>query len=297
MIGKIADLILEHVYKMQFVCEDERKSLRLDLYKDAEKLYQQDPISFARGSLLLLNESVPLLETENYRVKMECAQIWHKNSFDIWVFRIRYYLNLDLAINTQLLAQKIKAAFSCYENNFMKRHDARSGYERLFLQILPSNESEDQNLRAALETILTPDLACDVLGVIAYVAIKNQSKDRKDIPAYMKTIYLAVTSFSVIEGGGLCGWVIENKVGTLRSAGTAWKKLGFLNASKILRDLYEILKDKPTLIQHDEISDKHLIEQIEIAEKNLLNCVTMEELMAAAERYISENAGPFAAVN
>ena len=49
MIGKIADLILEHVYKMQFVCEDERKSLRLDLYKDAEKLYQQDPISFARG--------------------------------------------------------------------------------------------------------------------------------------------------------------------------------------------------------------------------------------------------------
>ena len=214
MIGKIADLILEHVYKMQFVCEDERKSLRLDLYKDAEKLYQQDPISFARGSLLLLNESVPLLETENYRVKMECAQIWHKNSFDIWVFRIRYYLNLDLAINTQLLAQKIKAAFSCYENNFMKRHDASSGYERLFLQILPSNESEDQNLRAALETILTPDLACDVLGVIAYVAIKNQSKDRKDIPAYMKTIYLAVTSFSVIEGGGLCGWVIENKVGS-----------------------------------------------------------------------------------
>ena len=289
MLRKIVDLILEYAFKMQFISEAEQPATRLELYKKAEKLYQSDPLSFSKESLKLLHDKVTLLETDQYESKMECAQIWHKNSFDIWVFRIRYYLNIEPETNTKLLEQKIKLAFSNKGQSFIEAHDARRAYERLFFQALQSNESEDQGLRSSLEKILSHELVRDVDGVVAYVSINNHGKSKKTIPSYMKTIYLAVTSLAVIEGNGLCGWLVENNLRSLRDIANALKKIGLVEAAAILQGLYDILKNNSSFVQQDEICDQHIINQIENTEKQLFNSYTTEELMTAAQRFLSKN--------
>ena len=171
----------------------------------------------------------------------------------------------------------------------MKKHDAIIGYERLFTQVLSADDTEDHNLREDLKNLLTPDFARDIDSIIAYVSINQLFRNKKDIPSYMKTIYFTLTSFSVIEGDGLSGWIIENKIGALRTFSASLKKIGCLNASNTIRDLYDFLKDIPEAIQRDEITDNRVIEQIENAESGLLNSITVDELKVLANKYLNDN--------
>ena len=160
----------------------------------------------------------------------------------------------------------------------MKTFDARHGYEMLFLEILNSKESNEHHLRSALEEVLNGNLARDVDGVIAYVAI---NKDSKKIPAYMKTIYLALTGLSLIEGNGLCGWLIENGISALNNLARALKKIGLTDSSEILQNLYSELKFSQG---NEQINDL-----IEHAEEQLMSTYTSDELIAASEEYFINN--------
>lgn len=285
MINEIADLILNCALKTVFLSEQNRRNMRLELYKSAAQLYYSNPSLFNDASLKLLNDYVPLLETESYQTKMECAQMWHKNSFDVWIFRIRYYLNLSPESDSVLLQKKIKAAFSCKNANFINNHDARAGYDRLFYQIFQSDAPEDHNLRSALNNLLTVDIANDIDGVITYVMINKQVLKRKSIPSHLRTIYVAITNISVIQGDGLHGWLLENNLNILRSVYVALRKLGLLNTSQIMQELHEYVKENPNSLLIDT-ENNIMIEQIEMFEKRLLDSLDKEDLVALAETYL-----------
>ncbi|MBR4034548.1 MAG: hypothetical protein IKJ04_07035 [Clostridia bacterium] len=283
MIRLIIDTILEHAFKMQFLSENDRKSAISDLYSEAEKIYKSDPVSFSKATLMLLNGGSDIIQTDQYRAKMQAAQLWHKNSFDVLVFRIRFFLNINPESDQELLCQKIKAAFAYKSNDFMKTFDARHGYEMLFFEILNSEESREHNLRSALEEILTSDLVRDIDGVIAYVAV---NKDIKSIPEYMKTIYLAVNGLSLIEGNGLCGWLIENGISALNDLSRALKKIGLAESSEVLHDLYSQLKGKSNAFRQ---GNEQINDEIEYAEKQLMSTYSSDTLIAAAEEYFIDN--------
>lgn len=283
MIQLIIDTILEHAFKMQFLSENNRKSAILDLYSEAEIIYKSDPASFSDATLLLLSGETDILKADQYQKKMQAAQLWHKNSFDILVFRIRFYLNINYKSDKELLCQKIKAAFAYKPNDFMKIFDARHGYEMLFFDILNSEESREHNLRSALEEVFTSDLARDIDGVIAYVAV---NKDSKSIPAYMKTIYLAVTGLSLIEGNGLYGWLTENGISTLNNLARALKKISLTDSSEVLQNLYSELKGKSNAFRQ---GNEQINDEIERAENQLMSTYTSDKLIAAAEEYFSIN--------
>ena len=289
MIYKITDLILEYALQNVFASEEGRKALRLKLYSDAKVLYDSDPISFDQATLMLLNENVPLLERDDYQAKQQSAQIWHKNGFDIWVFRIRFYLNISIETDTDLLALKIKKAFSCYMGSFMERHDIRRDYDWLFFYILRSNAPEDDNLRSALEKILSKDLVNDVEGVISYVTAKHFSNQKQNVPTYMRTIYTAVTSLSVIEGDGLRGWLVQNKLSTVNSLYIALKKIELFNVADIILEIFDYVKDVPETKRLNFFTDRYVMEQIEVYEHRLLHSFNDDELMAAAENYFRKH--------
>ena len=277
MIQLIVDTILEYALKIQFLSENDRKSALLDLYNDTAVLYKSNADSFSEATLMLLGDA-DILRTEQYQAKMQAAQLWHKNSFDIWVFRIRFFLNINPESDKELLCKKIKAAFAYKSGDFMKTFDARHGYEMLFFEILNSKESNEHHLRSALEEVLNANLARDIDGVIAYVAI---NKDSKKIPAYMKTIYLALTGLSLIEGNGLCGWLNENGISALNNLARALKKIGLTDSSEILQNLYSELKFSQG---NEQINDL-----IEHAEEQLMSTYTSDELTAASEEYFINN--------
>lgn len=283
MIRLIIDTILEHAFKMQFLSEDDRKSAISDLYSEAEKMYKSDPASFSKATLTLLNGENDILQTDQYQTKMQAARLWHKNSFDILVFRIRFFLNINPESDKELLCQKIKAAFAYKSNDFMKTFDARHGYEMLFFEILNSKESREHNLRSALEEILTSDLVRDIDGVIAYVAL---NKDSKSVPSYMKTIYLAITQLSIIEGDGLYCWLIENGISALNDLTRALKKINLAESSEVLHDLYSQLKGKSNAFRQ---GNEQIIDLIDYAEKQLMSTYSSDKLIAAAEEYFINN--------
>jgi hypothetical protein len=277
MIQLIVDKILEYALKIQFLSDNDRKSALLDLYNDAAVLYKSNADSFSEATLTLLGDA-DILRTEQYQAKMQAAQLWHKNSFDIWVFRIRFFLNINPENDKELLCKKIKAAFAYKSGDFMKTFDARHGYEMLFFEILNSKDSNEHHLKSALEEVLNANLARDVDGVIAYVAI---NKDSKNIPAYMKTIYLALTGLSLIEGNGLCGWLNENGISALNNLARALKKIGLTYSSEILQNLYSELKFPQGNEQINGLIDH--------AEEQLMSTYTSDELIAAAEEYFINN--------
>lgn len=286
MINEIADLILSYAIKMVFSPEVEQRIIRLELYKCAEALYKSNPSLFNSASLELLDDYVPLLETDSYQAKMECAQIWHKNSFDVWIFRIRYYLNLSPESDSVLLQKKIKEAFSYKNSNFINNYDERTGYDRLFYQIFQSDAPEDHNLRSTLSNLLTMDIANDIDGVITYVMVNDQLPKRKNIPYYLKDIYVVVTNISVIQGDGLYGWLIENKIPTLRNLYAALRKMGLLNTSQIVNELYEYVnKNHSSLIRKSE--DNNVIDQIELFERRLLHSLKNEDITSFVEKYLA----------
>lgn len=286
MLNEIADLILSYTTKIVFLPEEERRIIRLELYKCAESLYKSNPSLFNSASLALLDNYVPLLETDSYQAKMECAQIWHKNGFDVWVFRIRYYLNLSPESDSVLLQKKIKDAFSCKNSNFINNRDARTGYDRLFYQIFRSDAPEDYNLRSTLSNLLTIDIANDIDGVITYVMVNDQLPKRMNIPSYLKNIYIVVTNISVIQGDGLYGWLIENKITTLRNLYVALRKMGLLNISQIASELYEFVnKNQSSLRPKSE--DNNVIDQIELFERRLLDSLKNEDIISFAEKYLA----------
>ena len=94
----------------------------------------------------------------------------------------------------------------------------------------------------------------------------------------MKTIYLAVTSLSVIEGDSLCGWLVENNLKSLRDIANALKKIGLVETASILQGLYDILKSNSSFVQQDDICDQHILNQIENTEKQLFNSYRKEDL-------------------
>ena len=286
MTKEFIDLILDYRFRMYYAEADEWERLKTELYQKSENLYLSDPESFHRMTLALLNEHVPILEETEYQIKMECAQIWHKNGFDAWIFRIRYYLNISPEEDSKLLEQKIKKAFSHNSSDVMKTNDMRKGYEGMFYQILSSDAPEDQTLRSTLEKLLTVDLAKDIDGVITYVTLKDYAKEGKKIPAYIKTIYTAVTNIAVIEGDGLRGWLIENRVNSVRSVSSALKKLGLNTSAEIMSELYEFLKHHPDVIRSDQIADESIAKQIEAYEERLSGSLNGEKLQVAAERYL-----------
>lgn len=277
MIKQIVNLILEYALKMQFLSENDRKSALLDLYNDAAVLYKSNADSFSEATLMLLGDA-DILQTEQYQAKMQAAQLWHKNSFDVWVFRIRFFLNINPESDKELLCKKIKAAFAYKSGDFMKTFDARHGYEMLFFEILNSKESNEHHLRSALEEVLNANLAHDIDGVIAYVAI---NKDSKNIPAYMKTIYLALTGLSLIEGNGLCCWLTENGISALNNLARALKKIGLTDSSEVLQNLYSGLKFHQ--------GNKQISDLIEHAEEQLMSTHTSNKLIAVAEEYFINN--------
>ncbi len=280
MKNKIINLITDYAIKIYFVPDSEKSTLRNELYAEAEQLHSSDCVKFEESAWQLLSDDASELEADAVKSKLECAQIWHRNGFDVWMFRILYCLNISPAKCDEILKQKIKAAFSCKEADVLKRHDAQSGYERLFRQVLVSDAPEDQNLRLSLEKVLTPELAGDVPGVVAYVAIKGRAKDT---PSYMKTIYTAVTGLSVIEGDGLHGWITENKVRALKSLASALKKIGMMEQAEILKELYDYLTATDV---EDPLSNTSVIERIEGCEARLMNSFDDNELMSAAENYL-----------
>lgn len=286
MLNEIADLILNYATKIVFLPEAERRIIRLELYKCAEALYKSNPLLFNSASLALLDDYVPLLETDAYQAKMECAQIWHKNSFDVWVFRIRFYLNLSPESDSVLLQRKIKNAFSCKNCSFINNHDARIGYDRLFYQIFQSDAPEDYNLHSSLSNLLTIDIANDIDGVITYVMINDQLPKRLKIPSYLKNIYIVVTNISVIQGDGLYGWLIENNITTLRNLSVALRKMDLLNTSQIVSELYEfVTKNHSSLSPKSENND--VIEQIELFESRILDSLKNEDISLFAEKYLA----------
>ena len=277
MIKQIVNLILDYALKIQFLSDNDRTLAISDLYNESERIYKSDPDSFSEATLMLLGD-VDILQTEQYQAKMQAAQLWHKNSFDIWGFRIRFFLNINPESDKELLCKKIKAAFAYKSGDFMKTFDARHGYEMLFFEILNSKESNEHHLRSALEEVLNTNLARDIDGVIAYVAI---NKDSKNIPAYMKTIYLALTGLSLIEGNGLCCWLTENGISALNNLARALKKIGLTDSSEVLQNLYSELKFSQG---NEQINDL-----IEHAEEQLMSTYTSDELIAASEEYFINN--------
>lgn len=287
MINEIIDMILEFVKKHALAFDEyEKRKIRLELYQNAERLFVLNPDLFNKETLELLDVNVPMLETEACKIRMECAQIWHKNSFDVWIFRIRFYLNISVKSDFVLLRNRMKNAFSYKSKNFMDIHDTRVGYERLIYQVSKSEAPEDQNIKMAIRNMFTKELVCDVDGVLTYVMLKEEEKSKKDIPSYMKTIYTAVTNISVIEGDGLCGWLLENNIRTLRSVCVALKKIGLKDASNIMSELYEYINENFEDKTFDEVSDPIIQRQIEIFENRLMKCINGEMLVSFAEVYL-----------
>jgi hypothetical protein len=165
------------------------------------------------------------------------------------------------------------------------RLDVRAAYEVLFYQILKTDDTEEQNLRAALEYALTEDIVQDVDGVIAYVTIQKYLKNNKSIPLYMKTVHTIVTSLSVIEGDGLHEWLLENKISYSKSLCISLEKIGLTESSKIARKLNEFLKDNPQAIQFNKKTDQNIIDQLQVFEKQLINSFDDDELMKLTEEY------------
>lgn len=289
MIEKITDLILEYALQNVFASEEGRNALRLELYAAAKTLYDADPTLFDQATLTLLNDRVPPLESEDYQAKLQSAQIWHKNGFDTWVFRLRFYLNISVDADTDLLALKIKKAFSCQAGSFMERHDMRSDYERLFFQIFRTNALEDRCLRSALEKILSKDLVNDVDGVIAYVAAIEASNQKQSIPVYMKTIYMAVTNLSVIVGDGLRGWLVQNKLSTVNRFYNALKKIELFDVAAIILEILDYITDVTEANKLEFYTDRYVMEQIEAYEKRLQDSFRDDELQVAAENYLRKH--------
>ena len=121
MIQLIVDTILEYALKMQFLSDNDRTLAISDLYNESERIYKSDPDSFSEATLMLLGDA-DILRTEQYQAKMQAAQLWHKNSFDIWVFRIRFFLNINPESDKELLCKKIKAAFEQSEKEVTDLH-------------------------------------------------------------------------------------------------------------------------------------------------------------------------------
>ena len=166
--------------------------------------------------------------------------------------------------------------------------DARSGYDRLFNQILHSNAIEDRNLRLALSNVLTLDIANDIDGVITYVTVHKQISKRKRIPSYLKTIYVVVTSMSIIQGDGLYGWLIENHIQALQKLCVAIKKIGLLNAFQVLNELYRYISDNFDSVIF-EPKNSIVVEQIEMFETRLMKSLKNEDITAVAQKYLDLN--------
>ena len=274
---------------MTFCCHSDRIMIKNELFLSAESLYRSNPELFNTETFELLNDSIPFLENEDYQVKMECAQIWHKNIIDIWIFRLRYYLNIATSIDDELLMQKIKYAYTARNEDFIKRFDARTGYDNLFYSMFRSNDAQNQNLRRALENIITLDLAQDVDGVVAYVMIKEALNEKKDIPSYMETIFTAVTNLSLIENGGLCTWLLENNISTLKKTYTALKKIGMKEVSEVLQEVCIFLKENADVCQVVQITDPTILCQIEEYGKRLKKVYSNKVLFDSIEAYFLTN--------
>lgn len=183
----------------------------------------------------------------------------------------------------------INSAFSYRNGSLIEVHDIRIGYERLFGQIFQSDAPEDQNLRSALSRILTSDLVNDVDGVITYVTIKQYTKEKKNIPLYMKTVYTVITNLSVIQGDGLYEWLMENKISTLHSLYIALKKMEQEKASQVVKELYDYIREFSNKTAFTGTLDQIINERIEEFERRLMDSFDNGDFTMVAEAYLREN--------
>lgn len=226
---QIIAIILKCVNGIRFEGVDRHIAFS-NFYLDSKTLYEKDKKQFDECTLSLLMMNENLWQTKIDAVAIECAGIFHKNGIDVYLFRMRYYLNIAKEKDDRLLEEKSRLAFSYRGKNVFDCYDVYSPYEKLFSEAVKSVEDYNSRIGFAIRTFTLEKWSVEYDCLIPYVRVAQILGVK--IPKYLKQLYLILTEIPMILSDGLQTWVendsnYKNKIIALIDA---FQKIGLEKA-------------------------------------------------------------------
>lgn len=271
---QIIDVIVQCISSIRFGKLD--KAAAFDqFYTKTQALYDCNSEQFDACSFSLLKPDDFSLFVEPTIIKLECAGVYHKNGLDVFLFRMRYFLNIASDQDDILLEKKAASAFIFRGENPFATFDAQSPYEKLFFDVLKNANEPNDRLRNVLRNFVEEKWAVSFENLVPFVQVSKIIG--KKISGSQETLFLVLTEIPMIVSDGLHLWITNNpdyeKMFTRLA--TAFKKMGMVEVQK----LFELLKEKfsgraPIEWTADCIAAENDVEE-HIHEREILNAARL----------------------
>lgn len=248
-------------------------------YIDTKALYQCNPAQFDACSFSLLEVADFSSCSETYIIKMECVGIYHKNGLDVYLFRMRYFLNIASNKDDYMLEKKAISAFTFKNKDAIAFFDARSPYEKLFSDVLKAENDQNDRLRKVLHRFVAEKWPVDFDCLIPYVHIAQLAGIK--IPKKYETLFLVLTEIPTILGDGLQIWIANNRdfQKKIANLAVAFKRMEMDEAQILFEALNERLSKNESLKLTDDFA---------AVENNIKQTLIEHEVYNAAQSYFKK---------
>ncbi len=239
MICELIDAIIDYKKQRMFP-KSSTEEIETLYFETIEKLCHENREALREATVRIINDQTEYLNSEDVRIRMECAGIWCNEPIYLQVLRVRCYLSMNTEDDISYLRKVIvNAIIHNSAENSMQRTDKECAITSFFREISLSEKSCDKELYRMASLTTNSLRSCQtVSSVITYVYLHKLLKAKERVPRSYLNVYIIETNLSEIQIDGLHFWICYNTESEFKKLIRALSELGLVELYNIMNSYY-----------------------------------------------------------
>lgn len=291
-ICRLIDAIIDYKKQRRYPKSSTEKIEEL-YFETIEKMCIGNREALQEATVRIINDQTEYLNSEEVRIRLECAGIWCNEPIYLQVLRVRCFLSMNTAEDIAYLKKVIdNALFHNSAKNYMQIIDKEHAVTSFFNEICSSDKTCDKKLHHMVSFIIDSPQSCQtVSSVIAYVYLRKTLKTKGKVERRYLNIYTVATNLSEIQLDGLHLWVCNNTEQTFKKLICALRESGLAELYNIMNSYYSelsicIQNSGRSYKEYCSTPPENFLNLTQEYNKNLFDCIQMTDYEEKLTSYL-----------
>ncbi len=242
MICELIDEIIDYEKQRRYP-KSSTEEIEAFYFESIQKLCFENREALQQATVRIINDQTEYLNSEDVRIRMECAGIWCNEPIYLQVLRARCFLSMNTAEDISYLKKVIdNALFHNSAKNYMQIIDKEHAVTSFFNEICSSDKMCDKKLHRMVSFIIDSPQSCQTISsVIAYVYLRKALKAKGRVPRGYLNVYTVATNLSEIQLDGLHFWICNNTEQIFKKLICALSESGLVELYNIMNSYHSKL--------------------------------------------------------